>query len=241
MNTQTQDRNSAFVKHRKAKQAELSGLEPLTIYFAGDLFNHKDLIGNAILARYIDKCSKGRYRCVLPQNLEQPSNRATMIRNQDLKQVLTCDMCLFNFDGVELDSGTVVEFMYAKQLDIPSVVLRTDFRSISDSAGKDPWNLMVTAWPRATVLKLHGMMEYQQAARSSGSLAQATRKLYTKTAKAVIECLDAVRCERPLIAPNLLEPVYKWALACPGGGFAELVSEQELAGILSAKKAKGLL
>ena len=87
---------------------------PLQIYFAGDIFDHKDLVGNALLARFIERASDKRYRCVLPQNLEQSSNRAVSIRNQDLLQVMTCDVALFNFDGDDLDSGTVVEFMLAK-------------------------------------------------------------------------------------------------------------------------------
>ena len=56
---------------------------------------------------YIEQVSQGRYLCVLPQDLEQATERAVDIRNQDLKQVVTCDLGLFNFDGTELDSGTV--------------------------------------------------------------------------------------------------------------------------------------
>ena len=41
------------------------------VYFGGDLFDHKDLIGNALLASYIEKESDSRYECYLPQNLEQ--------------------------------------------------------------------------------------------------------------------------------------------------------------------------
>jgi len=39
----------------------------LVIYFGGDLFDHKDLIGNAILASYMEKVSGGKYHCYLPQ------------------------------------------------------------------------------------------------------------------------------------------------------------------------------
>jgi hypothetical protein len=35
---------------------------------------------------------------------------------------------LFLYNGTELDSGTVVEFMFSKFADIPSVIVRTDFR-----------------------------------------------------------------------------------------------------------------
>ncbi|HAE34107.1 MAG TPA: hypothetical protein DCF86_09670, partial [Dehalococcoidia bacterium] len=105
-----------------------------TIYFAGALFDHKELIGNAILASYINEISDGKYRCILPQDLEQSTNRAVDIRNQDLSYVLACDLAIFNFDGAELDSGTVVEFLYAKTLDIPSVIIRSDFRGSGDQS-----------------------------------------------------------------------------------------------------------
>ena len=48
-----------------------------------------------------------------------------------------------------LDSGTVVEFVYAKLLDIPAVILRTDFRGGGDQdTDGDAWNLMVSFYPR---------------------------------------------------------------------------------------------
>ena len=36
---------------------------PLTVYFAGALFNHQELLGNAVLAAYIEQCSAGQYVC----------------------------------------------------------------------------------------------------------------------------------------------------------------------------------
>lgn len=69
-------------------------------------------------------------------------------------------MALFNFDGAELDSGTVVEFVIAKFADIPAVLLRTDFRRGGDSH-RDPWNLMVSDWPRTEKVIIHSMELYQ--------------------------------------------------------------------------------
>ncbi len=43
-----------------------SNMTEYTIYFAGELFDHKHLIGNALLASHIESLSGGRYRCVLP-------------------------------------------------------------------------------------------------------------------------------------------------------------------------------
>ena len=95
-----------------------------SIYFAGDLFNHKDLIGNLLLSEAIEKESSGRYLCVVPQHLEQSTNRSIDIRNSDLSEIIKADLILLNFDGTELDSGTVVEFLFAKALDIQAVILR---------------------------------------------------------------------------------------------------------------------
>ena len=109
--------------------------QSLTVYFASELFSLKHLIGNAYLAEAIYEKSHGRYLCVLPQNLEQRGNTAKSIRDQDILTLLGCDLGLFNYDGTELDSGTVVEFMFAKFADIPSVILRSDFRQGGDQRG----------------------------------------------------------------------------------------------------------
>lgn len=218
------------------------GNRPYTIYLAGDLWTHKDLIGNALLAKYIKSVSRGRYECVLPQDLEEPVNRSVDIRNVDLKHVMTCDLAIFNFDGSNLDAGTVVEFIYAKMIDIPSVILRTDFRAAGEgNQEQDPWNLMATHWPRTKVVKLHGMAEYQ-GAKTPGALGKTIEKLYKKMAAEIVENLDAVRQEKPLVSdPARMASFYQWALECPGAGYEKLFGDQEVETLLSAKKARGLL
>lgn len=162
MNTLNNANHAAASSHKNTKKS-------FSVYLAGDLWTHKDLIGNALLGDYIKKVSRGRYECVLPQDLEEPVHRTVDIRNVDLKHVMMCDMAIFNFDGSNLDSGTVVEFIYAKMIDVPCVILRTDFRASGEGAeGQDPWNLMASHWPRSKVVKLHGMAEYQGA--KAGSL-----------------------------------------------------------------------
>ena len=137
--------------------------DSLRVYFAGDIFNHKDLVGNLLLADAIKSVSDGRYHCILPQNLEQTTGRSIDIRNQDLLEVMRADLLILNFDGTELDSGTVVEFLYAKSLDVPCVVLRTDFRSGGDEEiGGNPWNLMCSGYPRTEVMTLNGMAWYRK-------------------------------------------------------------------------------
>ena len=215
-----------------------------SIYFAGDLFDHKHLIGNAILAEAIELNSDGRYACVLPQDLEQATERAADIRNQDLKQVIACDLCLFNFDGTDLDSGTVVEFMMAKFLDIPSVILRTDFRSSGDQ-GKDgdDWNLMCSFYPRTRLVQFNGMAWYQEAGAEGGDLNQRSNRLYARMAAAVIEQLDAVRAEPPVIDndEHHLQRIYEWAIRFPGRGFDTFCGPDFVHDILVAKQQKSLL
>jgi hypothetical protein len=45
-----------------------------SVYFAGELFPAKHLIGNAMLANAIARRSQRRFVCVLPQALEQRQN-----------------------------------------------------------------------------------------------------------------------------------------------------------------------
>ncbi|KAF2163610.1 hypothetical protein M409DRAFT_68505 [Zasmidium cellare ATCC 36951] len=119
----------------------------LTYYHAGPLFTVADLHMNVLLSQEINRASGGKYRPLLPQDLEQRGNVTPQnIRDKDIRALLSCDLALFTYDGAELDSGTVVEFMIAKFADIPSVILRTDFRGGGDQKSEDspgqPWNLM---------------------------------------------------------------------------------------------------
>ena len=218
---------------------------PFSVYVAGALFTHKDLTGNALLASYIAQCSLGRYVCVLPQNLEQSTQRAVDIRNHDLRHLMRCDLALFNFDGAELDSGTVAEFMFAKFLDIPSVILRSDFRAAGDQEqGGNAWNLMCSFYPRTQTVQCHAMHWYHQAQREGGTLEDVTARYYTRIATTVIENLDAVCHESPLSkgTPADVERLYHWALRFPGGGFAESCGESAFIDTLIAEKRhKGLL
>ncbi len=217
-----------------------------TIYFAGDLFDHKDLTGNALLASYINQVSEGRYRCVLPQDLEQTSARSADIRNQDLVTLLECDLAIFNFDGVELDSGTVVEFMYAKMLDIPCVIIRSDFRrsgdqeSGTDKTGDD-WNLMASFYPRSRKLQFNAMEWYQREVARGGPLDHITSRLYTGIAAAMIEALDQVKAEPSVLTGDNhnIARIYNWALKFPGGGLSD--TPIDVAEIIQRKIAKGIM
>jgi nucleoside 2-deoxyribosyltransferase len=192
-----------------------------TVYFAGALFTHKDLLGNALLASAIEEYAAQRYVCVLPQHFDQTTVGAVDIRNQDLLQLMTCDLALFNFDGTDLDAGTVVEFMFAKFLDIPAVLLRTDFRAAGDQPeSADAWNLMCSFYPRTKVVRLNAMTWYQQARHAGGTPHEVAQRLCRRLAVVAVENLDAVRSEPPVAKSPQVEiaQLYHWALCFPGSG-----------------------
>ena len=211
-----------------------------SIYFAGDLFNHKDLIGNLLLSEAIEKESSGRYLCVVPQHLEQSTNRSIDIRNSDLSEIIKADLILLNFDGTELDSGTVVEFLFAKTLDIPAVILRSDFRAAGDQERGDPWNLMCSGYPRTRTVSLNAMSWYQDAWNKGGGTSAILERFYGKLSKKINSELDLVLKEPSLFDnEQMLSNVYEWALRFPGKGFTDLFSEEELRNLLLSKQNKG--
>ena len=218
---------------------------PYTIYFAGQLFDHKHLAGNALLASYIDGDSQGRYHCVLPQNLEQRGIGPMGIRDQDLRAVMECDLALFNFDGAEIPVGAVAEYMYAKMLDIPTVILRTDFRGGGDQNGEgDPWNLMVSFYPRTRIIHLDAMQWYQDALAQGGNAAEVSARFQRRIAAEVIELLDEVRRDAPILEGGQAgaEDKYRWALRMAGGGLTALASDAAYArGVVERKIGLGLL
>ncbi|GAB1741262.1 hypothetical protein NU219Hw_g6503t1 [Hortaea werneckii] len=148
-----------------------------TYYHAGPLFSIADLHTNTLLASAIARHSHGKFHPILPQDLEQRGDVTPHgIRDKDLRALLTCDLALFTYDGAELDSGTVVEFMMAKFADVPAVILRSDFRGGGDQqhpqqqqdgggAGQ-PWNLMSSFWPRTEAVVIDAMLEYKRALAS---------------------------------------------------------------------------
>lgn len=214
---------------------------PYTIYFAGELFSLKHLVGNALLADAIERLSRGSYRCVLPQDLEQRETTATAIRNQDLFYCMSCDLGIFHFDGPELDSGTAAEFLFAKMLDIPAVILRSDFRQSGD-AKTVPWNLMLAGYPRTEVVLLDSVRLYKNATEvQSLRPVEAAHVATEDLAKLTISALDAVRSTPAILKPEQREVVYEWARTLPGSGFSEKVPREELRRIVATKIEKGLL
>lgn len=221
-------------------------------YHAGPLFTLAELSANTQLSSAISTHSKGKYLPILPQNLEQRDTSPHAIRDADIRALLSCDLALFTYDGAELDSGTVVEYMLAKFADIPSVILRTDFRGAGDQGpgNGDKWNLMSSFYPRTEAVVVDSMVVYKAGLQMSldrgTSDAQADveagRYLVEKTAEMVVEALGSV-VKRPSVLPEVLRPkVYEWLALMPGfktGG--EEGNMKDMMSLLMGKEDKGLL
>jgi hypothetical protein len=215
-----------------------------TIYFAGSLFNHKDLTGNALLVQHIEKCSAKKYRCFLPQDVEQHHTSAREIRNELILKLIECDLGLFSFDGTELDAGVVVEFMLAKFLDMPAVILRSDFRICGEKEiGSDNWNFMCSFYPRTKIVQVNAILCYQEALEASETKDEAINRYFERIADLVVDKLEAVTNEEPLSKgdQNRLKNLYKWVLTFTGGGIENMVPDESFADQISAAKIeKGL-
>ena len=223
---------------------------PLRIYLAGELFSAKHLLGNAVLAQAIWDLSEGRYVGLVPQDLEQRENTAHGIRDQDLRALFACDVALFHYDGPELDSGTVVEFLFAKFADIPAVLLRTDFRIGGDQIkGGEPWNLMTSFFPRTKTVLLNAMELYHEGLNRAEAEEIAKEKrgidasmvMIDRVARECLSALDAVRAEPPALSRELAGPVYEGRARLPGFKDGGDGIKEELAKCLAAKQEKKLL
>lgn len=222
-----------------------------TVYFASELFSLKHLIGNAYLAEAIYEKSHGKYLCTLPQDFEPRGTTPRAIRDQDIRALLNCDLALFNYDGTELDSGTVIEFMIAKFADIPAVILRSDIRKAGD--GRDPWNLMSSFYPRTTNVIAPSLFEYKkimkgrrrrldETIRLAGQQSSADAQLLCERIAAdCVRALERVRLMKPVMPKHLREEVYNWLALMPGLRGKAKVLRKEFEGMLERKVERDLL
>ena len=217
---------------------------PLKIYFAGDLFDSKDIGGNLLLACAIERVSQGRYQVLLPQDGECEVRERTSqtIRDEDFKLLFNCDLLVANFDGTDLDSGTVVEFCFAKMVDMPALLLRTDFRDSGDHSLPDgePWNLMCSHYPRTQVLYINGMVRYHECRKHGGQTMQIIDEYYNSIAADVVEKLDAVCRETSWLKETELAQQYQMALKSIGGKVAGAFQGDAWNKLISAKRKNGL-
>lgn len=204
------------------------------VYFAGGLFDHKELTGNLLLAAKINELAGDRYLVLLPQDYESAQTDAVSVRNNDYKLLLECDLIVANFDGVELDSGTVAEFMCAKMVDMPGVLLRTDFRNGVERPGAIvPWNLMISAYPRTVNVIINGMDELVAQNRE-------LEKYHTAIAERIITAMDEVTEMQSVLPKEALVQHYQQTLRLLGGGMIDLFSETELEALVDQKIKNGI-
>ena len=226
-----------------------------TVYFAGELFSSKHLVGNAYLAEAVHERSHGKYLCRLPQDFELRGQHPHLIRDKDIRSLLECDLALFNFDGPELDSGTVVEFMFAKFADIPCVILRSDFRAAGDQPpGGHAWNLMASFYPRSVPVIVSALALYKKAhaaarrgrhddvTRLAGQHSSATaQSMCEQIAALVVRGLDRAMKIDPAMPKHLREEVYQWLALMPGFRGEGKKLRKELEKVLEQKVRRGLL
>ena len=200
-----------------------------SVYLGGELFSLKHLIGNAWLAEAIYEKSHGRFRCVLPQDFFQLRGRSgRAIRDHNLRALIGCDLALFNFDGSDLDSGTMVEFMFAKFGDLPSVLLRTDIRNGGDHR-REPWNLMAGYFPRTiniivpSLVKYRGALQRGRARRLDRALhlagqhrSAAAQLVWEDVAGQCVRAFDRLLAQEPVMPRHLREEAYQWLSLAPG-------------------------
>jgi nucleoside 2-deoxyribosyltransferase len=221
-----------------------------TVYFASELFTLKHLIGNAYLAEAIYEKSHGKYLCQLPQDFEPRGKTAQAVRDQDIRALIACDLALFSFDGTELDSGTVVEFMFAKFADIPSVILRSDLRQGGDSV--DPWNLMASFYPRTAIVRTNSLDAYKMLMKRRHKLDEVIRlaaqhssadaqRMCEQIAAACVRALDRVLDEEPVMPKHLREEIYNWLPLIPGLHGKEKALRKEFEAYLERKVEFDLL
>ena len=202
------------------------------VYWAGGLFDLKDLIGNRMLAEAFDRQAAGRWQAVLPQESESNAVRSDSIRDNDLEMLFASDAIVANFDGADLDSGTVAEFCFAKFLDLPAVLLRTDFRNSNDPATcPDPWNLMCSGFPRTEGVLYNAMAESPR-----HSFAAMTDSL----AAQIIEALDRCASEPPVEdTEEDAFRAFRHAVRSAGGTMAARFPDERIRSIIDARFGKG--
>ncbi|NIP44202.1 MAG: hypothetical protein GWN61_22375, partial [candidate division Zixibacteria bacterium] len=223
------------------------------------LFTQDELATNILIKEAVWRLSNGRFQIFLPQSRElQALNRSdieTYIRNTDLLEVVKADIILARFDGLELDSGTVVEFAMAKHLGKPTVILRSDFRRVSFGSFCEPYNLMVKNWPRTIEVQLNSFelwadifTKERQEQGGIDTLKEimkaelgTVQKSTDAIAKKLIPGLEAVIEMKSPYPPELQEVVYQASRFSLGSGFDKLLTASELDEIIQRLRKNGTL
>ena len=143
--------------------------------------------------------------------------------------------------------------MIAKFADIPSVILRTDFRGAGDQGstggeaaggggdGADAWNLMSSFWPRTRVVRVDSMGGYKANLAAilakdeggrlrgvGGGNGQASTQLLEQVAGEVVRAMEEV-VKMPAVMPKeVRKPVFEWLQLMPGFREGEMAEVKKL-------------
>lgn len=234
-------------------------VKSFTIYAAGGIFTQHDLATNVFIKDSVWRLSNGKFELFLPQSkelreLDHP-DIAAYIRNVDLAQVMKADIFLARFDGLELDAGTVIEFMMAKFLGKPSVILRCDSRRLGGESLDDPYNLMVKNWPRTVEVHFDSLMrfvgKFAEAWNTPGNMDTFETKIQTERktvmqgideiAQKLIQGFEIVLEMKSPYPEEYQELMYKAARFSPGGNFEQLISEEEIKALVKKFRSVGTL
>ena len=164
----------------------------IQIYAAGPLFDLGHLTSNLFLKEAIE--TNSNFKVLLPQDIEFPDLRASSIKHEDLLAVFKADAGIVNLDGVEADSGTLVEFMVMKALNLPTVLYRTDFRKAGDQLNDnpEPWNLMLSGWPNSRSVVLNAMSLYKDASNQFARLEDVPQRMHSALAQRITKELESL-------------------------------------------------
>jgi len=235
------------------------GKKTFYVYSAGGLFTQHELTTNVLIKKAIWERSQGRFELVLPQSKElrhmDREDIAAYIRNTDLLQVIKADMILARFDSVELDTGTVVEYMMAKFLGKPTVILRCDSRRLACDHMDEPYNLMVKNWPRTVEIHIDSLAQYSRVIQNVRDTHGCTNTYEAKIenelktihkrvddlAGKIIEGLETVLKMGSPYPVEYQETVYRLSRFSPGSGFEELLTEEIVDKIVKNLEEKGTL
>ena len=237
----------------------MEAVGPYTIYSAGGLFIQDELAMNVLIKEAVWRLSKEKFQIFLPQSREvQELTRSDVeahIRNTDLLEVVKADIVLARFDGPEPDSGTVLEFAFAKFLGKPTVILRCDFRNMVFIGTNGPYNSMLKNWPRTVEIQIHSFKlwgELLAEARDvtgcgetpEGLMAAELSTLQAsvdEVAEQLIMGLEKVVAMKSPYPSEYQQAVYQAARFGVGSGFDALLDQNELDEIISRLKHNGTL
>jgi hypothetical protein len=162
---------------------------------------------------------------------------------------MKADIVIARFDGLELDSGTVVEFITAKTLGKPTVIFRCDYRHLLNGivlpTGKDldvPYNLMVKNWPRTVEVHFESLLNYIDLFAKEGNVHNrgmtfqdimnteltTVQKSFDEIAYRLIDALELLTKTESPYPLEYQEFVYKALLYSVGSGFDQLITENEI-------------